>query len=97
MRLGRAFLSSRLPGGEYIDVNSFLGAPGSLWSGRSAISVSTDPEDATMLDFSVSFLANGPELPNLGSNAPDAAPTLALLLLGVAGLVLLGRNRCALV
>jgi hypothetical protein len=86
---------SALPvyGGEYIDMNSFQGAPGSLWSGHSGISLSTDPDDSTMLDFSVSFLANGPELPNLGSHAPEVAPTFALLLLGAGGMILLGRSR----
>jgi hypothetical protein len=52
-------------GGQSVVTNSFLRPPGSLWSAKSRIHVSADPNDPTMLQYTITFLANGPSLPAL--------------------------------
>ena len=52
-------------GGEGLDGSSFTGGPGSLWSANSRISISADPQDSTRLDYTITFLASGPALPDM--------------------------------
>ncbi len=76
-----------LVGGENLDTNSFTDAAGSLWSANSRIKVTPDPDDSSLLDYTITLSADGPTLPAVPTSvvqthppapAPDSGSAAAL-------------------